>query len=131
MPRYFTIEEANALLDKLRPLVAQLQELKRQTETAQKELEDLTPPAGSNGHSRDPHAIRVKSREVDQLTRRSERVLRAVHQLDCEVKDVEKGLVDFLSMREGREVYLCWRVSEPEVAWWHDLETGFTGRQPL
>jgi hypothetical protein len=48
-----------------------------------------------------------------------------------ELKDLSTGLVDFPAMREGRIVYLCWRLGELQVAYWHDLETGFGGRQPL
>ena len=131
MPRFFTVEEANTLLPQLRPLLSDLQELRRQRETVQEELDSLTPPESSNGHARDPRAIRVKSREVAQLDRRFERALRAVRSLGCEIKDVERGLIDFPALREGREIYLCWIPGEPEVGWWHDVEAGFQGRQRL
>ncbi|MGW8249066.1 MAG: DUF2203 domain-containing protein, partial [Anaerolineales bacterium] len=49
----------------------------------------------------------------------------------AEVKDVNSGLLDFRSHREGREVYLCWRYGEDEIQYWHDLDAGFAGRQPL
>ena len=52
-------------------------------------------------------------------------------QLDIELKDLQRGLIDFPTMREGRVVYLCWELGEPEVAYWHELDTGFGGRQPL
>ena len=47
------------------------------------------------------------------------------------IKDVDTGLVDFPHMREEREVYLCWRLGEPKVEFWHDVDSGFSGRQPL
>jgi hypothetical protein len=47
------------------------------------------------------------------------------------VKDPATGLIDFRSLRGGREVYLCWRLGEGEIAWWHELDAGFQGRQPL
>ena len=47
------------------------------------------------------------------------------------LRDLDRGLVDFPSMREGREVYLCWLEEEDEIGYWHDLEEGFAGRQPL
>ncbi len=50
---------------------------------------------------------------------------------DIELKDIPTGLIDFRAMREGREIYLCWRLGEPEVEYWHELTTGFDGRQPL
>lgn len=131
MPRYFTVEEATALLPRLRPLVREVQELRRQADAAQSELDSLTPPAGGNGHARDPRALRLKAREANQLTRRLQRATQAVQDLGGELKDIEMGLVDFLALRNGREVYLCWNVDEIAVAFWHGLETGFRGRQPL
>ena len=49
----------------------------------------------------------------------------------CIIKDLNNGLIDFLSTRDGREVYLCWRFGEPRVEFYHDLNTGFKGRQPI
>ena len=55
-----------------------------------------------------------------------------LQEMEIVLRDLERGLVDFPSMREGREVYLCWvEQEEDEIAYWHDLETGFAGRQPL
>lgn len=131
MPRYFTVEEANALIPRIRPLLREAQDIKRRADAAQKELDALLPPASGNGHARDTRGLRLKSREVEQLGKRLERTLQSVRTLGCEVKDPDMGLVDFLAMRNGREVYLCWNVDEIAVAWWHDLESGYRGRQPL
>ena len=55
-----------------------------------------------------------------------------LQEMEIVLRDLERGLVDFPSMREGREVYLCWvEQEEDEIAYWHDLEAGFAGRQPL
>jgi hypothetical protein len=51
--------------------------------------------------------------------------------MGVELKDIEEGLVDFRSMRDGRIVYLCWRQGEDTIAFWHELDAGFAGRQPL
>ena len=51
--------------------------------------------------------------------------------LGVQLKDIDQGLVDFPSRRDGRVVYLCWRLGEETIAWWHDVDTGFAGRQPL
>jgi hypothetical protein len=56
---------------------------------------------------------------------------RLLEALDVVVRDLERGLIDFPSLRDGREVYLCWLLDEPEVGHWHTLETGFAGRRPL
>jgi hypothetical protein len=47
------------------------------------------------------------------------------------VRDLERGLVDFPALRDGREVFLCWEEGEPDIAYWHDLDAGYAGRQPL
>jgi hypothetical protein len=49
----------------------------------------------------------------------------------CEIKDLESGLIDFPTIWEGREVFLCWKLGEPEVEFWHEIDAGFAGRQPL
>ncbi len=54
-----------------------------------------------------------------------------VQEMDCELKDIDQGLVDFRTEREGREVYLCWKLGEPDIRWWHELDAGFRGRRPL
>lgn len=51
--------------------------------------------------------------------------------LGVEIKDFERGLCDFPHLRDGKVVYLCWQRNEPSVEWWHDIEAGFAGRQPL
>jgi hypothetical protein len=57
--------------------------------------------------------------------------VRAIDALGIEIKDINTGLIDFWSKRDGREVYLCWRYGEPCVEYWHDIDAGFAGRQPL
>lgn len=57
--------------------------------------------------------------------------LRQLQEAEVVLRDLDRGLVDFPSVREGREVYLCWLEGEPEIGYWHDLEAGFDGREPL
>ena len=54
-----------------------------------------------------------------------------IEQLGCHLKGLDPGLVDFPHLRDGKEVYLCWRYGEPEITYWHDIEGGFSGRKPL
>jgi hypothetical protein len=62
---------------------------------------------------------------------RIESSVHALSEMGCILKDINSGLVDFPTIRNGREVLLCWRYDEPEVGFWHDAEAGFAGRQPL
>ena len=59
-------------------------------------------------------------------------LVRAVHEMGVEVKGLDDGLIDFPSVRRGREIYLCWKLGEGEhISWWHERDTGFAGRRPI
>jgi hypothetical protein len=122
--RHFTLEEANAALLVLRPIVAAMLAARGRIVAAQPELWPVLEKAASNGGSDKASAVLVDF----ETLRRS---VKAIEGLGIELKDINTGLVDFLSERDGRDVYLCWRYDEPKVAFWHDLEAGFGGRQPL
>ena len=92
------------------------------------ELEGLS---RSNGHGDiDSRLADVREQErsaLDDLRGK----LDAFDELDIQVRNIETGLIDFPGERDGRKVWLCWITGEPEVAYWHEITTGFTGRQPL
>jgi hypothetical protein len=58
-------------------------------------------------------------------------LINQVKEMGVIIKDVDKGLCDFPYMRQGRVVYLCWQLGEESISYWHDIETGFSGREPL
>ena len=122
--RYFTLDEANALLPTLRPLVAALLDARQRIVDAQPELWPVLEKAVGNGGSAKASLVLTDFEIVDKN-------VKAITALGLEMKDVNSGLIDFLAERDGREVYLCWRYNEPRVAHWHDLEAGFAGRRPL
>jgi hypothetical protein len=119
--RRFTAEEANALLPKVSPLVEQLQEAQGLMEERQ---DDVTESIPTNGGG-------AVHREFLDASTRAAGALRELEELGLVVRDPSSGLVDFPAIREGREVFLCWRLGEEAVAWFHPPETGFAGRQPL
>ena len=121
---YFTVEEANAALSVLRPIVAAMLTARGRIVAAQPDLWPVLEKAASNGGSDKASAVLVDFETV-------RRAAKTIQRLGIELKDINTGLVDFLSERDGRDVYLCWRYDEPKVAFWHDLEAGFGGRQPL
>jgi len=129
--RYFTLEEANALLDEVRPVAEALVEHRRTFTVAAARRARLTARISGNGGDFDPQ----EPRELDeQLEHEAQEVVRAVERLEglgVLVKDLDRGLVDFPSLREGEEVLLCWQVGEDEIAFWHGVEEGFAGRKPL
>lgn len=126
--RLYTLEEARALVPRLRGLLTALQVERRQLAAEAAALRNIAPAMRGNGHA--VEASRHEER-VAQLTAAIRAKLGQIAALGIEVKDVETGLVDFPSLRDGRVVYLCWHADEPTVAYWHELDAGFAGRQPL
>lgn len=123
-PRYFTVEEANEVLSEVEPLMGELLRRRARVVAARKELggvvEDLQSDVGGP----------VASQLVQEFMA-IEQLVRKIQSYGCVVKDMNAGLLDFLSERDGREVYLCWRYGEPQVAFYHELHTGYNGRQPV
>ncbi|MBI3871757.1 MAG: DUF2203 domain-containing protein [candidate division Zixibacteria bacterium] len=97
-----------------------------QTELAksEKQLDKLHHAAPGNGGAR-------KGAELVGLSEAIARLTAALEEKGIFVKDIDNGLVDFPHLRDNEEVFLCWRIGEKTVAYWHDLESGFRGRQPL
>jgi len=122
--RYYTVAEANALLPSLRPVVKELLEARQRIVDAQPELWPILEKAAGNGGSPKAGAVLADFEKI-------QRGVKAIEGMGLQLKDLNTGLIDFLSERDGREVYLCWRFDEPRVAHWHDLDAGFAGRQPL
>jgi hypothetical protein len=121
--RHFTRAEANALLPQLRALLDQLREAKDElTDTdAHEALGDAAP---SNGGGEQGRQVGVAFLEVRRL-------LETIEQSGIVLRDIDRGLVDFPALIEEREVYLCWELGEDDVAYWHDLDAGYGGREPL
>lgn len=128
MPKLYTAEEARALVPRLRVILTALRAEKRQIEAEALALGQLTPAIRGNGHG--AAATRHEARMAELMKSMQDR-LDELSELDIQVKDIDTGLVDFLSLREGRVVYLCWQMDEPTVAFWHELDAGYAGRQPL
>jgi hypothetical protein len=129
VPRTFTVEEARALLPEVREIAESMQQHKREFERQRSLLKKAGTHSAGNGHG-SPDALSAQSaaeRQVQEIQDRIEQLAR----MGVEVKGIDEGLVDFPSMRDDRIVYLCWRVGEPDILYWHELDTGFRGRQPL
>lgn len=124
MPRYFTLDEANALLEELRPLVGKMLKIRQKLLDLQPELEPVLRKVLSNGGNQVASQAAVYFEELRELVDR-------IQASGVELKDINSGLLDFRSLRGGREVYLCWRYGEDAISFWHDIDAGFAGRQPL
>jgi hypothetical protein len=121
--RHFTRAEANALLPQLTAMLDQLRESKDELTDAEAH-EALGEAAPSNGGGEEGKQVGVAFLEVRRL-------LETIEQSGIVLRDIDRGLVDFPALLEDREVYLCWELGEDEVAYWHDMDAGYGGREPL
>ena len=130
MAKLFTREEAEALLPKVSPLLLEIQQLGREIAEHESHLDIDQTKLMSNGHKApaDTEALRQK---IDTLNSRIRTLTRTILDMGVIVKDLAEGLVDFPALLHGREVYLCWKLGEDGIHWWHEIEAGFAGRQPL
>ena len=131
MAKIFTLEEASALLPRLRELLARTAGPRTEMERALRGLRDLQWKARGNGHEADDQVLGQLQEQRDSALADLNNIIGEIRGLGVEVKDLEQGLVDFPTMREGRSAYLCWKLDETEISYWHPVETGFDGRQPL
>jgi len=129
--RLFTIEQANATLPLVRAICTDLATLAREVMERRHRLALLT--AGRDIKPGDLYGEELAQVEADleKDTHRLQGYIDELNDLGVEAKGVLDGLVDFPSLMDGRIVYLCWRLGEPEVLHWHELDAGFAGRQPL
>lgn len=122
MPKYYTPKEANDTLPIVRPLVEEMRHIAEKIRAHQPELWDMVQKAAGNGGSA---TISKLLPDFDRL----HKLLHQVQEMGVEVKDLTIGLIDFVALRDGREVYLCWQSGEASIKYWHEIEAGFAGRQ--
>jgi hypothetical protein len=119
--KLYTPAEANELLPHLAPTLVELRE---KFEDASQIREAVAVAANSNGWS-------AKREEWSHTLARVAELIERLQEWEIQLRDISTGLVDFPALIEGQEAWLCWRLGEPEVAYWHPVETGFADRRPL
>lgn len=130
--RCFTVEQANAMLPLVRAITEDLVSLGREVFERRQRLEYLKASRKKDDPS-DPYMEELLQVE-EELERQTEKLrgyVRELEDLGVEPKSATEGLIDFPAVLDGRPVFLCWKLGEPEVMFWHDLESGFAGRQPI
>ena len=133
-PRTFTVSEANALLPQVIPLIEQLQGIQRSIAQTNQQLgEAVEKLSQGNGYPIQSLKEQIKTLTTHQLqlVEAFQSVVAQVEEYGCLVKDLNLGLVDFYGMRDGELICLCWKLGEDRIRYWHALETGYAGRQPL
>jgi len=128
---HFTLEEANALVPWLELQFAKLAPMRDELIARQDELLSLLQQRRRNGSTSKELPMVEAQRAIERLTQELQEGLREISASGIIVRDLGRGLVDFPSYREGREVYLCWIRGEEQITYWHETNVGLIGRQPL
>jgi len=121
---YFTVEEARTTLRSIRPWIQEVLAIREEILQQRPQDWPLVEKAAGNGGNR--RASRLVTR-FDRL----DRLVHSIQDTGAILKDLNLGLIDFPAWRENHEVYLCWRSGEPDLAFWHEIDAGFAGRQPI
>jgi len=124
MPQYFTLQQANEALEIIRPIMDEVQEIRQKILTKQPEAWPAIEKSAGNGGNKALSAMVQDFEKLDAL----------IHQImdtGAQIKDINIGLLDFSVLRDGREVYLCWQSGEEDIAFWHEVDDGYAGRQPI
>lgn len=124
MPQIFTLSEANEALVIIRPLMDEVQAIRQKIMSTQPEAWSAIEKSVGNGGSRALSEIVVEFEKLDALVHR-------ILDTGVIIKDINMGLLDFSALKDGREVYLCWQYGEGDIAFWHEVEEGYAGRQPI
>jgi hypothetical protein len=122
--KHFTIEEARALLPELRSM---FRDAHRRLDVVQKTDKELGKNLKQTGA--EVGGEKVSGLLMDMLQLNTQ--LRRLQEMDVQIKDFERGLLDFPHLRDGREVFLCWELDEDDIEFWHDIDAGYSGRERL
>jgi hypothetical protein len=124
MPKFFTLQQANETLEIIRPLMDEIQAIRQRILDKQPETWNAIEKSVGNGGNR----------TLSHMVQDFERLDILVHSIldtGAQIKDINTGLLDFSALKDGREVYLCWKYGEWEIAFWHEVDAGYAGRQPI
>jgi hypothetical protein len=122
--RYFTLQEANNTLNLIRPLMDEVQAIRLKILKNQPEAWPAIEKSAGNGGNR----------ALSNMVQDFEKIDALIHQIQDTgvlIKDINLGLLDFPALKDEREVYLCWQYGEGDIAFWHEVEAGYAGRQPI
>jgi len=124
MPKYFTLQEANEALISISAWMDEIQAIRQEILKHQPEIWSVMEKSAGNGGNP------TLSRMVKSFDRLDE-LIHSIQDSGVVIKDINTGLLDFPALKDGREVYLCWKHGEGDIAFWHEIEDGFAGRQSI
>lgn len=128
MARYFGIDEANEMLSDVRPILEELRDDRDRLAEVQSELQSARESNGSGEHA---EQMVERERELRQIVQRMQHAVAQIDVWGITLREIGTGLIDFPALANGRPIWLCWRLGEGNIEWWHEVNTGFDGRQLL
>ena len=132
MPRFFTLDQAHRTLPRVEDAVRRAIDLKADYQTAEEELREVGRKVMvSGGMIVDRERVGNLRQKREQSASHLNDAIEVIQDMGCLVKDLDIGLLDFPTLYRGEEVYLCWRLGEPRIEFWHGVEEGFRGRKPI
>ena len=129
--RVFTLEEANAALTELRPIVERMVQHRRNLTAAQVQQAELVTRIAGNGGDMVPSDLHEAAAAIQREAAAISECADRINAVGAEVKSLEEGLLDFPAKRGEEVVLLCWKLGEEEIHYWHRAGEGFAGRKPL
>ncbi len=132
MPRFFTLQQAEQLLPEVESAIRDAISLKSDYQQAEDERQSFSHRITMlGGVLVDLSQVREQKERRESLAHRLQNALEKIHEYGCVVKDLDVGLIDFPTQFHGQEVYLCWKLGESGIQFWHGVHEGFRGRKPI
>jgi hypothetical protein len=129
--KMFTLQEANRLLPQLEPLFRELIGAQSKHDAMQDRHNELYFKVANNGQNFETEELVQLKEKLESMEERIDRLAEKIETEGAIIKGMDPPLLDFPANVEGRKAYLCWQLGEDEIRYWHDLDSGFSGRQPL
>jgi hypothetical protein len=132
MPRFFTLQQAEKVLPEVASAIREAISLKAEYERTESDRRNFSQRVADMGGVRVDRAQFLEQKNGrEQAARALQHAIEQVHQFGCLVKDLDIGLIDFPTLFQDREVYLCWKLGEAGIQFWHGVDEGFRGRRPI
>ncbi len=128
MVRYYDIDAANARVEEVRPVLESLRSDRDEIAAAQRELTRFRESNGSSDHAAE---LARREQHIRETVRRMELAVVQIEAWSVTLRDIASGLIDFPALVSGRPVWLCWRLGEGDIDWWHEFDSGFSSRRPI
>jgi len=126
--RYYDLDSAAARLEEVRPLLEGLRADRDRVAELQVEQTAFRRTNGNISHAEE---LARREEAIAEIVRRMESAVRRIDEWDVTLRDIGSGLIDFPALVGGRPIWLCWRLGEPAIGYWHPHDEGFSGRRPL